>query len=418
MQHYRTQSWAVSLLLLAGCASYRGGIPQAEFLHYLTDNTQTVDLGQPFDFSMVAEKLPNPGLILVGEIHGFAEPQRFDLEFFSFLRREEGVRHYLLEMDYSQAYFMNRYNETGNDSLLDRVLQRWVVSQGRNNATYRSKWQAFHSLYQSGQHFQYLGISNLADLDLLAEHLYVLDPDRTFPYPSESADSVKAQALQQEIGHRLLHTGDTTVLSQYQHLKHSVACFLAKTPREEVLTANLRALYHQHHLKQHRIYAFVGLGHALLAPLQSGFQPMPFRLAQQDSWFQTHQFALNFLFVDSHMVVPSQGLPALIRQPGPYTRLPISYDNRWLSYLYGIQDLKQITPSHSRSLVHLRGTNSPYSKTQALFRMSQWLPMGQLIHAASGYTTTVYSHYLLFIRNSDWAHPYAPLSEWETPKGR
>ena len=81
------------------------------------------------------------------------------------------------------------------------------------------------------------------------------------------------------------------------------------------------------------------------------------------------------------MVIPSRSLPSILQDEGEYTRIPVSYDNIWLSYMYGIDDLKRITEKNTKTMIKLNSEDSPYLKSNRLFNMFKLLPIGQVINA-------------------------------------
>lgn len=85
--------------------------------------------------------------------------------------------------------------------------------------------------------------------------------------------------------------------------------------------------------------------------------------------------------------------------------MPVSYDNIWLSYMYGIEDLKRVTEKNTKTIFKLDNLDSPYEGNNRLFSMFKLLPIGQVINAKEGGNATDYGQYVIFVRNSDWAEP-------------
>ena len=129
------------------------------------------------------------------------------------------------------------------------------------------------------------------------------------------------------------------------------------------------------------------------------------RLMRKDHWFENHSLSANFIFTESYMSISSSALPSLLQDEGPITRMSVSYDNMWISYLFGIEDIKRITDKHSTTFFRLNGPQSPYRNSHRLTDMMQLLPMGQIIQPAEEYYTSDYFDYLILVRNSDWAEP-------------
>ena len=106
---------------------------------------------------------------------------------------------------------------------------------------------------------------------------------------------------------------------------------------------------------------------------------------------------------DSYMVMPSNELPEFMREPGQYTRMPISSDNMLFMYLVGVKDFKRMTQENHKSMVKLNADDSPYSNTIRLDKVIQLLPVTDLFEFND--KGKPYTQYTIFVRNSDWAEP-------------
>ena len=401
-------SIVVLSLIAYGIFRAREHFVGSDYISYLTKNSESVSLEDPFSFDIVTEDILNYSLILVGEIHGFEEPTKFDVEFFDHIHSGFNVNSYLLEMDHSQAYFMNKYNETGDTELLDKVLEKWVVNAGRNNHDYRERWINLRGVY-TDQPFTYYGNNNISDYDLLVEHINELAQEQIIELDNSISDSLKLTQVKFTLETLLdtinLDSNSSDLFWNYRHLLKNVTYDLEDKNREETLTENLVDLYNHYKLKEEKVYGFYGIGHTLLDTFKSGYEPMASRVSKFDPWFKNEILSLNFIFCDSYMIMPSRALPGILQDQGEYTRMPVSYDNIWLSYMYGIEDLKNVTEERTKTIIKLDGENSPYFKSNRLFRMFKLLPIGQVINAQEGSSTTDYGQYVIFVRNSDWAEP-------------
>lgn len=79
-------------------------------------------------------------LFLYGEFHGIKETIKIDFELIKYLNKNAGMKIHLAEIDFSQAYFLNEYLSTGNEKLIDYVLNSWIINHGHNNRDYKNKW--------------------------------------------------------------------------------------------------------------------------------------------------------------------------------------------------------------------------------------------------------------------------------------
>ena len=381
-----------------------------DYIPYLKKNMQTIEVGNNPEFSILTEDLDEHMLFLVGEIHGFKVPQQLDPELFSYLNSNHDFNTYLLEMDVSQAFFMNRFNESGSDSLLKRVLNTWVVRPGRNNIDYIKRFKKLREVYQNGNGFTYLGTNGISDLELVSQHLSELLPSYSWVLDPTQEENVNLQTLQKQLT-SILFSSEVSAISESILIDLKMICknisySLKNKYREEVLTQNTFDLYSAYNLKEEKVYGFFGLGHTLKAPLEVGYEAMASRLMREDSWFQKNVLTANFIFTDSHMATTSSALPFYLQDEGPQTRMSVSHDNIWISYLYGIEDLKRLTRAGSTIMFKLNGEDSPYKNSRRLFTMMQLLPMGQLMQAGDQHSTADYTDYVILVRDSDWAEPF------------
>ncbi|MFY8274067.1 hypothetical protein AAEU32_08075 [Pseudoalteromonas sp. SSDWG2] len=373
---------------------------------YLQNNKETSALDEPFEFDMMHADINANSLVLVGEIHGFKTPVQFDIEFFSYLTAQHEFNTYMLEMDFSQAYFMNKYNQTGDTALLQKVLSNWVVAIGRDNQDYKKRWQQLQALYESGYRFHYLGNDRLKDIELLYKHLNELEDGLSLAWDDTLTEQEQLTLAKESIISLLAqhqHTDNTQW--QLNHLLTNIEMKLAKTHRETVMTNNFLALYQYYDLYNEKVYGYYGIGHTLLKQSAEGHKSMAARLAEHEQWFADNTLAVNMVFVDSYMTVPSQALPAFLQEQGQYSKLSVSFDNLLTHYAFGIQDFKRVTEQSTKTLFKLNGANSPYFSSQRLFTAYKLIPSSLTLSAHQEAVSADYGQFALFIRDSDWAEP-------------
>lgn len=378
------------------------------YVPYLQENMEKVELDGSTSFELLDDDLKNARFVLLGENHGFKVPQKVDPLLFGHLNTKHDFNYYLLEMDQSQAYFMNRYNETGNDSLLTEVLSHWVVSGGRENLDYKKRFQALRDHYQNTKKFRYIGNDRISGIEMMAAHLEEIIPEVAIPYDHARADSVNLEQIGSKIESLL---SDSTVADISENIRadlgymlNNIRYSLNKDHREEVMTLNLLDLFERHALKNDKIYAFFGLGHVLKAPAE-GWSAMASRLIDKDPWFEEHMITMVFLYEDSQQFLRSRALPPFLRDDGKYTKFSFSMDDLFLSYLYGIEDLKRVTQPNTTTLFKINGKNSPYQESKRLFQMTQLIPVGGLMSADPQRSTSEYMDYVIMVRDSEWAEP-------------
>lgn len=408
-------------LLIAGVFHAWEYASGKKYVEYLEAHSETVPLDSSFTFSTIGPDIEKSKLILAGEIHGFHEPQVFDVEFFKYLHKEHGVRYYLAEMDYLQASMVNEYLETGDDNTLGRALKNWVVAQGRENKDYYDKYRAFYRFYQDlpeEEKFQFIGIDRLRDRPLLLDFLQAItqkelhwasDENETGNLESTNADKITrldpkdfgAMAALVDSA-KLNYQDDPDSLFILTHLSTNLNYIADKVNREEVMFQNFRKLYGTYEMEDETIYGYFGLFHVFQYRV-NGSHPLASRVRQSDLGLEDQILSVNLMMNDSYMVMPSSQLPPFMRDEGSYTRMPVTADNLLTMYIVGVKDFKRMTPEYHKSLVKMDGDNNPYAGSSRLNKTIQVLPVSDVFKMTD--RGEQYVQYTLFIRNSDWAAP-------------
>jgi hypothetical protein len=373
-----------------------------KYVDYLKENSETVPLSESFSFKMLDNDIKENRLIMVGEVHGFEEPQKFDYELFTHLHTYHNVKQYYAELDYVQALLLNQYLESGDENLLKDVLRKWVVVQGRNNKDYNDKYRKFHQYYNqlsNQDKFKFIGVDKLQDVQLTLNYLNSLNESTQV----EINETLDLDAILNQIGQLdSIYSNSPDTLFTLTHIKNNLKHYAEKKNREEVMFENFYTLYKQTDDGISRAYGYFGLFHVFQYQV-NGKQPLASQIRISDLGLENKMLSMNFLMVDSYMIMPSNQLPEFMRDSGKYTKMPISSDVMLFMYIYGIKDFKRMTPENHKSLVKMNAENSPYATSNRLNKTIQLLPVAQKFEFNE--KGKPYVQYTLFVRNSDWAEP-------------
>lgn len=398
----------VTVLILLAYFSFIGWeyLTGGKYVNYLKANSETVALGESFSYNLAHDDINKSKLILVGEIHGFEEPSKFDFHFFQHLYKNFGVRTYIAEFDFAQATLLNEFLETGNEELLNRILNNWVVEQGRNNMDYFEKYINFHKFYQqlpADEKFQFIGIDKIQDWGLttvLINQLSEVDSSLSpIVFEKENISSQLTERIEKLI---LLDDTNDNKLFILNHLLNNIAFVEKGINREKVMFSNFRDVYINYNMEDQKVYGFFGLYHVFQYRI-NGKHPLASQIRSSDLGLGNNILSINFLFVDSYMVMESKTLPEFIRDDGKYTRMVITADNLLFMYIYGIKDFKRITKSNHKSLIKMNGEDNPYAGSNRLNTTFQILPVVDIFEMTDA--GKPYIQYTIFVRNSDWAEP-------------
>ena len=373
-----------------------------KYIKYLSENSESIPLDSNFIYSTLGKDIEKNQLIMVGEIHGFDEPAKFDIDFFKFLHKNHNVNHYIAEVDFVQASLLNDFLTNGNENILKDVLKKWVVVQGRNNKDYFNKFLELHKYYQQlpdNDKFEFIGIDRMQDGDLLKSYLKKLYPN-IIPENKVILENKSIGDLIEELNDIYSENPDTLFI--LDHLKSNVLYIEDKQNREEVMFKNFSEIYKAYNLEEHKLYGYFGLYHVFQYRI-NGNHPLASKIRQSDLGLEDKILSINIMMNDSYMVMPSSQLPEFMRDEGKYTKMPVSADNMLITYIVGVKDFKRMTPEHYKSLIKMDGKNSPYSNTVRMNKTIQLLPLTDTFEFTD--KGKPYVQYTVFIRNSDWAEP-------------
>lgn len=369
-----------------------------KYVDYLAANSETVPIESNFSYSELGKDVANNQLILVGEIHGFDEPCKFDVDFFKYLHERHHVDHYIAELDYVQAALVNDFLKSGDEAILEKALEKWAVIQGRNNQDYFDKFRALHLYYQeltANDKFEVIGVDHLQDISLTKDFLY-----RYLPTKDSLQDASTSVILDFLTN---LHQDKKDTLFVLNHLKTNLKYLEDKESREEVLFQNFKNQYDFYELSDARLYGFLGLYHVFQYRV-NGTHPFASKIRTSDLGLTDKILSINVMMNDSYMVMPSNQLPEFMRDSTAFSRLPVSSDNMLFMYLIGVKDFKRMTPEHHKSLIKMNGENSPYADSDLRMNKAiQLLPVTDIMEMDD--KGKPYVQYTLFVRNSDWAEP-------------
>ena len=377
-----------------------------KYVDYLSSNTETVEIDDSFSYELMNQDIEQSKLILVGEIHGLDEPAKFDIHFFKHLYHNYGVRTYIAELDYAQANLMNTYLETGNDSLLHFILKNWIVIQGRHNKDYFDKYRAFHKFYQQlseNDKFKFIGVDKIQDWNVMTSFINQLsDIDSTLKPIIYENDTVITK-LHERVNHLIsLVDLDPKIRFELDHLLKNIKYKEEKIRRETVMFQNFHDVYEEFNLRSEKVYGYFGVFHVFQYRID-GKHPFASQIRQSDLGLKDKILSMNFLFTDSYMVMDSKMLPEFMRDEGKYSKIPISSDNIWFMYIYGIRDFKRVTEENHKSLIKMNGDENPYKNSGRLTKTFQIFPVVPTFEMTD--KGKPYIQYTIFVRNSDWAEP-------------
>lgn len=114
---------------------------------YLRKNNEVINLKNIDDFSgleILEKDLKDKKIIFTGENHTLTKDDLFQIKMLKYLHKEIGVNYYLGEFSSTDAYFLNKYLETGDEAIL-----RKSFNHNKGTACYNvDDFNFFKQLYE------------------------------------------------------------------------------------------------------------------------------------------------------------------------------------------------------------------------------------------------------------------------------
>ena len=156
MTRFKVVAFAVLLLVLAvalGPKEYQvepavkteaEKVKENEIVQYLKDNYNSIDLDNGIEnFYILDEDIEGKEIFFTGEVHGIKTNADLHMEFLKYFKEKVDFKYYLAEFSYSNAYFLNKYLNTGDIHILEDIFEELKGSYSWNKDSFEF-WVNFH----------------------------------------------------------------------------------------------------------------------------------------------------------------------------------------------------------------------------------------------------------------------------------
>ena len=373
---------------------------------------ESVNQNQSFNFKIFERSAFENDLILYGEFHGTKETIKIDFQFIEYLNRKVGMKTHIAEIDFSQAYFLNEYLKDGNDSIIQYVLNSWLIKHGHNNKDYNDKWRKIYQLNKaktdSNLHIKVLGIDKIQDFGITQHHLSNLFKKLNVAHkiPTDEKEIIKwaNEELSLIINKIKSDSINQKWIDDVLFIQKNIVTF-EKQSREDFMINNFTDLYKRYNLEGEKIYGYFGGAHVLQKEINAK-RDFGNLIVKSNLPLSKRTYSITSRYLDSYMSAPSEYLPPLIKDDAEHTKMSNTCDNMALLYHYGINDLKSVTKENSNTFFDINTLNSPYKNSLRLIdNMGLYSLLAGMKVTDKESVTTDYVQAIILIRNSDWAEP-------------
>lgn len=177
----------IMCIIILVCTFFLYQICSPVYIYLFTKLNQSVldinDNNNFKSFSMLDSSIKNAKVFLTGENHSVSANKSLELKFLKYLNQNADVKYYLIEMGPSQALLINKYLNTGDETILRSVFNALKESSGYTKESYK----IFKDIYEYNKN---LGANNKIvvvgiDIEQIPEsamkYIYSLMPSKPVP---------------------------------------------------------------------------------------------------------------------------------------------------------------------------------------------------------------------------------------------
>lgn len=179
------------ITLLTGCFQGRttgGDVPLSEVKDYMQANYSPIvleDEDEFLDLTIMDADLDDKEIFFTAELHGVLTNSRLQMKFLKYFKAKTNFDYYLIENSYSAAYFLNKYLDSGDISILEEL---YVPLRGTYAWT-QDSFQHWQDLYEYNQGLDLEDRIRVVGIDIehqfLTSYRYLVDvlPAKEAPDP-------------------------------------------------------------------------------------------------------------------------------------------------------------------------------------------------------------------------------------------
>ncbi|TKG91950.1 hypothetical protein EYV94_20270 [Puteibacter caeruleilacunae] len=377
--------------LLLGCLVYGICSGQCNKNDFLRDNCQ--DLRQGVSIEVNAAKV-----IGFGALHGSAVTEDVEICLLEDLVKNQDLKYYFPETDYSTARYFQKYIQHGDEELLKDLVEYYGirVPQEKSVEVYE-KWKKIRWLFKANQ-VQVIGTDKIvsykyASLDLIqlvkeesdcqyVDSLKVLIGDESTnwaAYGDSEVRDVFERMIKDYESYPNKYLQSISDCESFKHIISNIKLTFIKSSREETIYRNYKKLNKRYRFGQDLQFFRLGVFHIMKSRIND-FPSFFTRLTEHQDYSPNEIISIQG-FLSSSKVL----WDVIYNKSGEYagytTKRGFGTSDYWLEHYKGIGRLK----SHKIAdvtIFNLKGENSPFNhagvldfvKIKKLPHNNYWIP--------------------------------------------
>lgn len=358
-------------------------------------------------------------IIGFGAYHGSSKTYDAELALIKSLKKQDAIDYYIPETNFSQAFFFQRYLDTGDELLLKELVLAFqtIVNQEGTVETFEH-WKNLWLLNQSfPEHpIKVIGFDVVNEYRFPVKHLlYLTDGIENWPVRNQLSEKIKEkntdfslknnnlELLLKQFIHEYEANKDRYIaqvkdtVSFHHVLKNIAYNFDEKRDREKIIFDNYIFLKDICKLQNKKQFAKYGFFHIEKEREQKNYPSFFTRLIEQNVYARDKVITVTGYLTKSEVMWEK-----VYNEQGQYesytTKSGFGIGDYWKEYFKGIKKLKK-TKLSDLTLFRLNNTGSPYDKGNDLIAVRLFLKKSNG-RELKGKSTTDFIDYAILMSHS------------------
>jgi len=415
------------IIVFATFLSQHAAAQDSSYAEYLSKNNEKITIGGKNNFAILDDTFYQNQVFFVSESHGYYKPHQLDAALFKQINKKNGVRYYLAEIDFSQAFYINKYLNTGNESFLKAIYQHWYNehAQWACKAGFE-KWKSLYSYnltLAKSKKIIVLGLDEAQDLNMNVKLLTEIVTEIKYKAGNKMVDSLLLFSnlnLDNDSTRSFIKFARRLVTdvaanessykkifkNKYFDFQFIVKNIASKKGRENKIFENFNTFYQEYKLADKKMYGFWGRFHAMQDSINGGLS-FAAMLKKCNLPLADKIISIPIFCVESTSMIPSQFLPEMAREKGTvYSNASMVNDDSFIYMVDGIKTFRKFVGKNENVLFRLKGVSSPYNNGLHLVESNSKFDKTFNWQGNKKAATTNYFQYAIVVSNSEWAVPY------------
>jgi len=330
-------------------------------------------------------------IIGFGALHGSAKTYDAELSLISSLLEKKLLDYYIIETNYSQAYYFQKYIETGDEELLKELILAFqtIVSQEGTVETF-NHWKNIRKLnLKYPNKFKVIGCDVVNEYRFPIKHILYLTKDSDtwnereklkklsttvgvdFSISNEEVNLIVESFVQDYLDNKTKYIELITEIDIFDHVIGNINCnFEAEREREKIIFENYMFINKRFNLSHKKQFAKYGYFHIQKA--REGNYPSFFTRLIENNVYQRDKVITIMGYLTKSKVLWDKKYDKSGNYKTYTTKAGFGISDYWKEYFTGIKNLKK-TKLSDLTMYKLNEQSSPYALGVDLVEIKMFL---------------------------------------------